>query len=129
MTKLSIGILVAVAAIAVALAAAPARHRKGRRHPRSRDVHEVEHVQAEAERGGWRGSRSVRGRPEPERRALGSVTLLQNGTRIARMTRVTGGRSGSFEARVVASDTAGKDAFRARATRTSAEVCSAQASF
>ena len=58
-----------------------------------------------------------------------NVVLLQNGRRIARMSRVTRGRSGSFEARVLAANTAGKDAFRARATSPSREVCSAKASF
>jgi hypothetical protein len=59
-----------------------------------------------------------------------NVVLLQNGTRIARLSRVTRGPSGSFEARVVAADRrAGKDAFRARATSPSGEVCTAQASF
>ena len=58
-----------------------------------------------------------------------NVVLLQNGRRIARMSRVTRGRSGSFEARVLAANTAGKDAFRARATSPSREVCTAQASF
>jgi hypothetical protein len=58
-----------------------------------------------------------------------NVVLLQNGRRIARMTRVTRGPSGSFEARVLAADSAGKDTFKARATSPSREVCSAQASF
>jgi hypothetical protein len=57
-----------------------------------------------------------------------NVVLLQNGKRIARMTRVTRGRSGSFEARVVAANRSGPDTFRARATRTG-EVCTAQATF
>jgi hypothetical protein len=58
-----------------------------------------------------------------------NVTLFQNGRRIARMTRVTRGPSGSFEARIVAPNRAGRDAFRARATRSSGEVCTARASF
>jgi len=58
-----------------------------------------------------------------------NVQLFQNGGRIARMTRVTRGPSGSFEARVLARDSAGKDAFRARATSPSGEVCTARASF
>jgi hypothetical protein len=57
-----------------------------------------------------------------------NVVLHQNGSRIARLTRVTRGPSGSFEARVVAGNRAGKDTFRARATR-SGETCTAQASF
>ena len=58
-----------------------------------------------------------------------SVQLFQNGKRVARMTRVTRPPSGSFEARVLAGDTAGADAFRARATSPSGEVCTARASF
>jgi hypothetical protein len=58
-----------------------------------------------------------------------NVALLQNGSRIARMTRVTRGPSGSFEARKVAPNTAGTDSFRARASRASGEVCTARASF
>jgi hypothetical protein len=58
-----------------------------------------------------------------------NVLLFQNGKRIARMARVTRRPSGSFEARVLAANTAGKDAFRARATRPSGEVCTARASF
>jgi hypothetical protein len=56
------------------------------------------------------------------------VTILQNGSRIAKVTRVTRAPSGSFEARVLASNTAGTDSFRARATRRSGEVCTARAS-
>ena len=57
-----------------------------------------------------------------------NVDLFQNGRRIARMTRITRGPSGSFEARKVAPNTAGRDAFRARASRSS-ETCTARASF
>jgi hypothetical protein len=58
-----------------------------------------------------------------------NVSLFQNGRRIAKATRVTHGRSGSFEYRKVAPNTAGSDTFRARATRASGEVCTARASF
>jgi hypothetical protein len=58
-----------------------------------------------------------------------NVQLLQNGKRIARMTRVTRPPSGSFEARVLAGNAARADAFRARATSPSGEVCTARASF
>jgi hypothetical protein len=58
-----------------------------------------------------------------------NVVLFQNSTRIARVTRVTHGPSGSFEVRKVAPNTAGADAFRARATRASGEVCTARAAF
>ena len=58
-----------------------------------------------------------------------NVVLLQNGRRVAQMTRVTRGPSGSFEARVLATNRPGTDTFRARATSPSNEVCTAQASF
>ncbi|HSI98271.1 MAG TPA: hypothetical protein VK926_07905 [Gaiellaceae bacterium] len=57
------------------------------------------------------------------------VAIFQNGKRIARMTRVTRAPSGSFEARIVAPNRPGKDAFVARATSPSGEVCTARASF
>lgn len=57
------------------------------------------------------------------------VAIFQNGKRIARMTKVTRGPSGSFEARVLAPNRSGADAFRARATRASGEVCAGRASF
>jgi hypothetical protein len=58
-----------------------------------------------------------------------SVLLTQNGSRLARLSRVTRGPSGSFEARVVAPNRAGADRFTARATSPSGEVCTARASF
>jgi hypothetical protein len=58
-----------------------------------------------------------------------SVALTQNGRRLARLTRVTRGPSGSFEARVVAANTGGADSFRARAVSRSGETCAARASF
>ena len=58
-----------------------------------------------------------------------NVVLQQNGRRIARLTRVTRGPSGSFEVRVVAPNRAGADTFRARAVSASGEVCTARASF
>ena len=58
-----------------------------------------------------------------------TIVLTQNGRQIARMSRVTRGPSGSFEARIVAPNTAGTDRFRARAGRSAGEVCTAQASF
>ena len=57
-----------------------------------------------------------------------NVVLFQNGNRIARMTRITREPTGSFEARKLAANTAGRDSFRARASR-SGEACTAQASF
>ena len=58
-----------------------------------------------------------------------NVVITQNGKRATRMSRVTKAPSGSFEARIVAPNTSGKDAFRARATSPSGEVCTAIASF
>jgi hypothetical protein len=58
-----------------------------------------------------------------------TVTIAQNGTRIARMARVTRGPSGSFEARIVRPNGPGTDTFAARATSPSGEVCTARASF
>jgi len=58
-----------------------------------------------------------------------NVAIAQNGKQRARMARVTKAPSGSFEVRVVAPNTSGKDTFRARATSPSGEVCTAQASF
>ena len=58
-----------------------------------------------------------------------NVTITQNGTRVARMQRVTRGPSGSFEARVVRPNTGGADRFAARATSPSGEVCTARATF
>jgi len=57
------------------------------------------------------------------------VAIFRNGKRIAKLAKVTRPPSGSFEARTVAANSAGTDAFRARATRASGEVCTARASF
>ncbi len=57
------------------------------------------------------------------------VSLGQNGRRIFAGTRVTKAPSGSFEARVLAPNTAAADRFVARATSPSGEVCTARASF
>jgi hypothetical protein len=58
-----------------------------------------------------------------------NVVITRNGTRVARMSRITRAPSGSFEARIVAANTSGTDVFRARATSPSGEVCTARASF
>jgi hypothetical protein len=58
-----------------------------------------------------------------------TVVIAQNGKRLVRMTRVTKAPSGSFEARILAPNTSGKDTFTARATSPSGERCTAQASF
>jgi hypothetical protein len=57
-----------------------------------------------------------------------NVRVSKNGSRIARMTRVTKGPSGSFEARIVAGNSAGADRFVAVATR-GGETCTARATF
>jgi len=58
-----------------------------------------------------------------------TVRIVQNGSRIARLARVTRAPSGSFEARVLARNTPGADSFSARAISPSGERCSARASF
>jgi hypothetical protein len=58
-----------------------------------------------------------------------TVVLNQNGNRIARLVRTTKAPSGSFEARVLAPNTPRADAFTARATSPSGEVCTARATF
>ena len=57
-----------------------------------------------------------------------TVTLLRNGTQVARRVRVTRGPSGSFEARFVTANRPGVDRFTARAARVG-ERCLASASF
>jgi hypothetical protein len=58
-----------------------------------------------------------------------TVTLNRSGRQLARLTRTTRPPSGSFEARIVASNTAGPDTIRARATSPSGEVCTARATW
>jgi hypothetical protein len=55
------------------------------------------------------------------------VVLFRNGERVGSRVGVTGGRSGSFEARFVTGNRAGADRFVARATR-QGERCVARAS-
>ena len=57
------------------------------------------------------------------------VAIFRNGTRVARLTRVTRGPSGSFEARIVTGNRAGNDAFRARAVSPRGDVCAARATW
>jgi hypothetical protein len=128
MTRLSVGILAALLGVAVALAAAPAGVAK------DGDIR-VRGTCTKASTSKLKLSEE-NGRIEVEfevdqnrNGVRWNVVLLQNGRRIARMTRVTRGPSGSFEARVLAANTSGKDTFRARATSPSREVCTAQASF
>ena len=58
-----------------------------------------------------------------------NVSIFRNGNRVARMTKVTAGRSGSFEARALLADGAGRETVRARATTASGAVCTAVASW
>lgn len=58
------------------------------------------------------------------------VRIQKNGAGIFSGSRVTGGPSGSFEVRVVTSDSAGADRFRARAVNAATgEICAGSASF
>jgi hypothetical protein len=57
-----------------------------------------------------------------------AVRIVKNGNVIFKGSRTTQGASGSFEVRVVTSDTAGDDVFRARATH-GGEVCRGSATF
>jgi hypothetical protein len=58
-----------------------------------------------------------------------NVAIFRNGNRVARMTKVTAGPSGSFEARALLADGAGRETVRARATTASGAVCTAVASW
>ena len=57
-----------------------------------------------------------------------TVVLTRNGTRVARLVRVTKAPSGSFSARRVLANAAGADVVKATATRRG-ETCSARATF
>jgi hypothetical protein len=128
MTKWSVGILAALIGLAVALAAAPAGIAK------DGDVR-VRGTCTKASTSKLKlseedGRIEVEFEVDQNRNGVRwNVVLLQNGKRIARMSRVTRAPSGSFEARRVAPNTSGTDAFRARATSPSGEVCTARASF
>lgn len=128
MSKSSAGIIAVVAALAVALAAAPAGVAKdGDVRVRGTCTKSSTSKLKLSEED---GRIEVEFEVDQNRNGVRwNVQLFQEGGRIARMTRVTRGPSGSFEARVLAPDTAGKDAFRARATSPSGEVCTARASF
>jgi hypothetical protein len=128
MSKLSAGVVAAIAALAVALAAAPAGVAKdGDVRVRGTCTKaSTSKLKLSAED----GRIEVEFEVDQNRNGVRwNVLLFQNGTRVARMTRVTRPPSGSFEARVLAGDSAGADAFRARATSPSGEVCTARASF
>jgi hypothetical protein len=58
-----------------------------------------------------------------------TVVLRHNGSRFARLVRITRPPSGSFEARRLAPDGADGEVISARGTSPSGEVCSARATF
>jgi hypothetical protein len=128
MTKWSMGIVAALLGLAIALAAAPAGIAKdGDIRVRGTCTTSATSKLKLSEED---GRIEVEFEVDQNRNGVRwNVVLLQNGKRIARMVRVTKAPSGSFEARVVAQNTSGKDTFRARATRPSGAVCTAQASF
>jgi hypothetical protein len=128
MSKSSAGVVAVVTALAVALAAAPAGVAKdGDVRVRGTCTKSSTSKLKLSEED---GRIEVEFEVDQNRNGVRwNVQLFQNGSRIARMTRVTRGPSGSFEARVLAPDTAAKDAFRARASSPSGEVCTARASF
>jgi hypothetical protein len=128
MRKRSVGILAALVTLAIALAAAPAGIAK------DGDVR-VRGTCTKASTSKLKlsdedGRIEVEFEVDQNRNGVRwNVVIFQNGSRVARLTRVTRGPSGSFEARIVAGNRAGPDAFRARATSPSGEVCTARASF
>jgi hypothetical protein len=128
MTKWSVGILAALLGLAIVLVAAPAAVAKdGDKRVRGTcTMASTSKLKLSDED----GRIEVEFEVDQNRNGVRwNVLLFQNGSRIARMTRVTRAPSGSFEARVLARNTSGSDAFRARATSPSGEVCTARASF
>jgi hypothetical protein len=128
MTKLGVGIMVALIGLAIALVAVPAGIAKDgdvrvrgicTKSSTSKLKLSEENARIEVEFEVDQNRNGVRW----------NVIVAQNGKQLARMARVTKAPSGSFEARLVAPNTSGKDAFRARATSPSGEVCTARASF
>jgi hypothetical protein len=128
MTKLGLGTVAALVALAVALVAAPAGTAK------DGDIR-VRGTCTKASMSKLKlseedGRIEVEFEVDQNRNGVRwKVVIARNGKQLVRTTRVTGGRSGSFEARVVASNSPVRDTFRARATSPSGEVCSAQASW
>jgi hypothetical protein len=128
MTKLGVGIMAGLLGLAIALVAVPTGMAKDgdirvrgtcTKSSTSKLKLSEEHGRIEVEFEVDQNRNGVRW----------NVVLLQNGRRIAQMTRMTRAPSGSFEARMLAVNRPGKDTFRARATSPSNEVCTAQASF
>jgi hypothetical protein len=128
MTKISVGIVAALSGLVLALTAAPLAGAK------DGDIIRRGNCTGATD---WKlklseedGRIEVEFEVDQNRNGVSwNVRLFQNGSQIARATRVTRGPSGSFELRRVAPNTAGTDSFRARATRASGEVCTGRASF
>ena len=128
MTKLSVGVVAAMLGLAIALVAVPAGMAK------DGDIR-VRGTCSKASTSKLKlsdedGRIEVEFEVDQNRNGVRwNVVIAQNGKRAALMSRVTKAPSGSFEARIVAPNTSGKDAFRARATSPSGEICTARASF
>ena len=128
MTKVSVGIVAALSGLVLALTAAPLAVAK------DGDVIRRGNCTGATD---WKlklseedGRIEVEFEVDQNRNGVSwNVRLFQNGSQIARATRVTRRPSGSFELRRVAPNTAGTDSFRARATTASGEVCTGRASF
>ncbi len=129
MRSMKVGIAAALAALTVGIAAAQAVATKGSPQIRARGTCTGSST-SKLKLKGEDGRIEVEFEVDQNRNGVRwNVSIFQNGGRIAKLTRVTHAPSGSFDARVIASNKAGADAFRARATRTSGEVCTASASF
>ena len=128
MTKFGVGILAALLALTVALVAVPAGMAKdGDIRVRGKCTKASTSKLKLSEED---GRIEVEFEVDQNRNGVRwNVVITQNGKRAARMSRVTKAPSGSFEARIVAPNTSGKDVFRARATSPSGAVCTAHASF
>jgi hypothetical protein len=128
MSRWSIGIVVAVLGLAIALVAAPAGAAK-------RGDVRVAGTCTKASTSKLKlseedGRIEVEFEVDQNRNGVRwTVVLTQNGKRIARMTRLTRPPSGSFDARIVASNKPGSDKFAARATSPSGEICTARVAF
>jgi hypothetical protein len=122
-----IGVMVAILVAAVALLAAPAATAKDGdiRRVGTCTKSSTSKIKLSAEN----GRIEVEFEVDQNRNGVRwNVRIAQNGRQVARMTRVTRGPSGSFEARIVAGNRAGADRFVATATRRG-ETCTARATF
>lgn len=128
MTRLGLGIVVALLGVAIALVAVPAGMAKdGDIRVRGTCTKSSSSKLKLSEED---GRIEVEFEVDQNRNGVRwNVVIAQNGKQRARTARITKAPSGSFEVRVVAPNTSGKDTFRARATSPNGEVCTAQASF